>query len=84
MTPNAIEMEDHWSRTLFIDHPELFLPGLEAHEEIASKEADKQNIDRRIPSTAAEEANLAASQATLAYSVCNFTDVQKSMRDVGT
>ncbi len=33
--------EEHWTRTLFVDHPEFFLPGMEAHQQIASKEASQ-------------------------------------------
>jgi len=31
--------EEHWTRTLYVDHPELFLPQMEARKEIATKEA---------------------------------------------
>jgi hypothetical protein len=31
--------EDHWTRTLFVDHPEFFPAGMEARKQIASKES---------------------------------------------
>jgi SAM-dependent methyltransferase len=33
--------EEHWTHTLFVDHPEFFLPGMEAHKQIASKESSQ-------------------------------------------
>jgi 2-polyprenyl-3-methyl-5-hydroxy-6-metoxy-1,4-benzoquinol methylase len=31
--------DKHWTRALFVDHPELFLPEMEAHSKVALKEA---------------------------------------------
>jgi 2-polyprenyl-3-methyl-5-hydroxy-6-metoxy-1,4-benzoquinol methylase len=68
--------EEHWTRTLFVDHPELFLPGMDAHKQLACKEASQlceilMKQFRQVPASAIKVLDLCCGIGTHAISLAN-------------